>query len=203
MTEFGAKPAHSKIKLTYNDDALSVYIPPDGCNLGSLFVLGFVSFWLSGVFQWTRLVAFMLPFPINMPFLLFSLLFWGPGLLFLYISLFTCFGKTYLHIDRQMVSYVRFLFGQCISKQKLVPTREIRYLTLIKEHLEQDSDGDTKIKIAELRLEGRSQTISLGPVPHNGIQDFSDSESIEWLAHEIREWMNVPMEIVDSTDRVS
>jgi hypothetical protein len=197
MTEFGAKPAHSKIKLTYNDDALSVYIPPHGFKPVSLFLLGFPSFWLSGVFQWTWLVAAMVPFPINVPFLLFSLPFWGVGLSFFYIILFNCFGKTYLYIGRQMVSYERFLFGLRISKLKPMPTREIRYLTLIKEHSYQDPDGDTKIRIAELRLEGRSQKISLGPVHQNGIQDSSDSESIEWLAHEIREWLNVPMEIVD------
>jgi hypothetical protein len=174
-----------------------VYIPPYGYNLAILCLLGFVILWTFGIFQWTWIVAALVPSPINVPFLLFSLPFWGIGLFLVYICLFVCFGKTYLYIDRQMVSYVRLLFGQRISQQKPVPTREIRYLTLIREHLYQDSDGNTKTRIAELRLEGHSQKISLGTEQLDGLQDVSDSESIEWLAHEIREWLNLPMEIVD------
>jgi hypothetical protein len=198
MTEFGAKPTHSRIELTQKDDSLSVYMPPLGFNLAFLFLLGFATLFTFGTCQWTWLVASLVPFPINVPFLLFSLPFWQAGLSLFYICLLACFGKTYLYIDRQMVSYVKLLFGQRISQQKPVPTREIRYLTLIKEHLYRDADGDHKTRIAELRLEGSTQTISLGGAGHqDGIQDFSDSESIEWLAHEIRVWMNLPMEIVD------
>jgi hypothetical protein len=197
MTEFGAQPAHSRIELTRKDDSLSIYIPPHGLDLAMFFFLGFVIFWTFGLFQWTWLVAALVPFPISIPFLLFSLPFWGAGLSSFYFGLLICFSKTYLYIDRQMVSYVRLLFGQRVSRQKPVPTREIRYLTLIKKHSHQAADGDVKTRIAELRLEGCNQIISLGPDPQEGIQDFADSESIEWLAHEIREWLNVPMEIVD------
>jgi hypothetical protein len=197
ITEFGAKPADSRIELTQKDDALSVYIPSYGFNVATLFILGFVIFWTFGVFQWTWIVAALVPFPINVPFLLFSLPFWGIGLFSVYFCLFVCFGKTYLYMDRQMVSYVRLLFGQRIGQRKLVPTREIRYLTLIREHLHQDSNGNTTTRRAELRLEGYNQKISLGTQQPDGLQDISDSESIEWLAHEIRAWLNLPMEIVD------
>jgi hypothetical protein len=76
ITEFGAKPADSRIELTQKDDALSVYIPSYGFNVATLFILGFVIFWTFGVFQWTWIVAALVPFPINVPLLLSFCLFW-------------------------------------------------------------------------------------------------------------------------------
>ena len=92
-----------------------------------------------------------------------------------------------------MVSYVQRLFGRRVSRQKSVLPQEIRQLLLIRRHWYKDSDGDRQEKPAELRIEGGGQKIILGG-KGGGIED---EETIDWLAYEISEWLDLPLTVIE------
>jgi hypothetical protein len=186
------KPSYCKISITQTADSFEVYQPPFGFHPSMLFILGFAIFWNGFIFIWT-LMAARVPFPGSIPMMLFSLPFWAVGLFLLYICLFCFYGKTYLQIDRQVVIYIRKLFGYKVSKQPPILRHEIHQLILIRKHWTKDSDGDRSEKLAELRIEGGGQKITLGGTG-GGIDDDA---TLDWLAYEISEWLDFPLKVVE------
>jgi hypothetical protein len=186
------KPSYCKLSITQTADSFELYQPPIGFHPSVLLVLGFAIFWNGVICVWT-IGAAHIPFPANIPMLLFSLPFWAVGLCFGYACLFCFYGKTYLQIDRQVVIYIRKLFGYKVSKQPPIPRYELRKLTLIRRHWTKDSDGDRSEKPAELRIEGGGEKISIGGAG-GGIED---DETIDWLAYEISEWLDFPLAVVE------
>jgi hypothetical protein len=186
------KPSYCKISIVQTADSFELFLPPFGFNRSMLFILVFSIFWNGFISIWT-LMAARTPFPGNIPLLLFSIPFWAVGLLFAYACLFCFYGKTYLYMDRKMVSYIQKMFGRKVSKQKPIFTHEIRKFTLIRRHWSKDSDGDRQEKAAELRIEGGGEKISLGG---NG-GGIDDEVTIDWIAYEISEWLDLPLEIVE------
>jgi hypothetical protein len=186
------KPSYCKVSITQTADSFELYQPPFGFHPSMLFILGFAIFWNGFILMWT-LAASQIPFPGNIPMMLFSLPFWGVGLVLGYSCLLCFYGKTYLQMDRQVVNYVQKMFGRKVSKQKPILTHEVRKLTLIRKHWYKDSDGDRQEKAAELRIEGGGEKISLGG---NG-GGIDDDATIDWIAYEISEWLDLPLEVVE------
>jgi membrane protein implicated in regulation of membrane protease activity len=190
--KFVQKPNYCKISIVQTAGSFELYVPPLGFQPAILFILVFAIFWNGFILIWT-LAASQAPFPGNIPFMLFSLPFWGVGLFLAYTCLFCFYGKTYIHMDRQVVNYAQKIFGRRVSKQESILTYEIRKLTLIRKHWYKDSDGARQEKPAELRIEGGGQKISLGGTG-GGIDDEA---TIDWLAYEISEWLDLPLEVIE------
>lgn len=186
------KPSYCKVSITQTADSFELYLPPFGFHSSMLFVLAFAIFWNVFILVWT-LAASRTPFPGNIPFMLFSLPFWLVGFGLASTCLWCFYGKTYLQMDRQVVNYTQKIFGRKVSKQKPILTHEVRKLTLIRRHWYKDSDGDRQERAAELRIEGGGEKISLGG---NG-GGIDDDATIDWIAYEISEWLDKPLEIVE------
>jgi hypothetical protein len=189
---FGNKPYDTKIKLATNSDFLEVYIPPYGFRPVILIMCCFGIFWNGFIAVWTFGVA-QAPFPINVPFILFSIPFWFIGGSIFYICLFCLFGKTYLRIDRHQISLVKTLFDRKVSRQRLAPRREIHKLVFTRKHFYRDADGDRVESAAELKFEIGTQSIVLGGTG-GGIEHEAE---VEWLAYEIGEWLDKPLTIIE------
>jgi hypothetical protein len=185
------KPPYSKIKLTKKLSSLSVYIPPIGFHSSLPLIMGFAAFWNSFLVVWTSMAA-RAPFPGNLAAIAFSIPFWGVGLFLVFALLFCFYGQTYLHIDNQVVDYVKTLFGRRVSRQKPILRRDIQRLTFIPKHFYRDSDGDRIEKPAELLIGEGSRRVRLGGV-RGGIEH--DAE-VSWLAAEISDWLDISLETI-------
>jgi hypothetical protein len=186
------KPSYCKISIIQTADSFELYLPPFGFYPSMLFILGFAIFWNGFILVWT-LGAAQIPFPGNIPMMLFSLPFWAFGLVLALTCLWYIYGKTYLYMDRQVVNHIQKLFGYKVSRQKPIPTHEICKLTLIPKHWYKDSDGNRQERPAELRIEGAGEKISLGGTG-GGIDDEA---TIDWIAYEISEWLDKPLKVIE------
>ena len=171
------KPANTKVEIIHQADSFSVYIPPFGFHP---FMLVPVVVLLSGVAAVKT--ALRVPTIVNTPFILFSVIYLLMGLLMLYPCLFCCFTKTYLQIDRRIVSYKQLLLGIPVGKQKFIPVSEIRHVSLIRR-----TRGNRKLP-SELRLKGFEATISLSI---SG--EIVDDSEIDWITYEVKEWLDLPL----------
>ncbi len=70
------QPAHSKIKLQKTSSTIAVFIPPKDFTLGLTWLVTFAIAWNSFLVFWTGITVFVVPFPINIMFGLFSIPFW-------------------------------------------------------------------------------------------------------------------------------
>jgi hypothetical protein len=189
--QIAEKPPYSKIKLTKRPSSLSVYIPPFGFHPSLLFVMGFAAFWNGFLLVWTSMAA-RAPFPGNLAAMAFSIPFWGVGFFLVFALLFCFYGQTYLHIDHQVVDYVKTLFGQRVSRQKPIERRYIQRLTFIPKHFYRDSDGDRQEKPATLLIGEGVRIMRLGGV-RGGIEHEAE---VYWLAAEISEWLDISLETI-------
>jgi hypothetical protein len=193
--KFAQKPSYCKISITQTADSFELYVPPIGFHPAAFAILGFAIFWNGFILMWT-LGAAQAPFPVNIPFMLFSLPFWAVGFSLAYVCLFYVYGHTYLYMDRQVVNYVQKMFGYKVSRQKPILTHEIYKLTLIPKHWAKDSDGDRQEQPAEMRIEGGGQKISLGGKVATG-SGLEDEATIDWIAYEISEWLDKHLEVIN------
>ncbi|MBD2354306.1 serine/threonine protein kinase [Tolypothrix sp. FACHB-123] len=181
-----SKPAGSKIQLTKNQDVLEILIPPSGWQ-ASMLVLGFFAIaWNSFILFWT-IGALSAPFPINIPFALFSLPFWSVGGFMLYGFLFSIWGSMRLRLDSQQVSLTHELFGFKFHRPRPSPRHNITKLVYIPPHFTKDTDGDRTHVPAQLELWSGIQKYQLGG---NNIPLKSEAE-MEWLAQELSDWLGI------------
>jgi membrane protein implicated in regulation of membrane protease activity len=186
------KPSYSKVSITQTGNSFELCVPPVGFHPAMFVILGFAIFWNGFMFVWTIGVS-QAPFPVNIPFMLFSLPFWAVGLFLAYGLLFCVYGHTYLYMDRQVVNFTQKMFGYRVRKQKPILTHEVYKLILISRHWTKDSDGDRQEQPSELRIEGGGQKISLGG-QGGGIEDEA---TIDWIAYEVSEWLDKPLEVIN------
>jgi hypothetical protein len=189
--QIAEKPPYSKIKLTKKSSSLLVYIPPVGFHPSLLSIMGFAAFWNGFLLVWTSMAA-RTPFPGKLAAMAFSIPFWAIGLFLVYALLFCFYGQTHLHIDNQVVDYVKTLFGQRVSRQKPILRRDIQRLTFIPKHFYRDSDGDRTERPAELLIGEGSKRVRVGGV-RGGIEHEAE---VYWLAYEISEWLNISLETI-------
>jgi serine/threonine protein kinase len=182
------KPAGSKIKLTKNADYLEIVVPPVGFQASIVFIGAFATAWNSFVLFWTISVL-SAPFPVNIPFALFSLPFWGVGFFMVSQVVSTLFGSLRLRLDRQQIAFYFELLGFKFNRNRPGSTQNITKLIYIPKHLTKDSEGGMVMVPAELIIWVGVQKYQIGG---SGSRIQSEIE-IEWLAHELSDWLGIPL----------
>ena len=190
---FGNKSFDTKVKLTKGSNNFEVYIPPVRFCPKILVAVPFAIWWNVFIVYWTFGAA-LIPFPLNIVFVLFSLPFWAAGGYLAYYCLFILFGKIYFRIDRHEVSLIKTIFGVKFSRQCPTPNREITKLIFTRKHFARDSDGDRVERPAALKIEIGAKLLQLGGV-QGGIEHEAE---VEWLAFEIGEWLDKPLTIIEA-----
>ncbi len=181
-----SKPPGSKIQLTKNQDVLEIIIPPIGWQSSMLFLGSFAIAWNSFILFWT-IGALSAPFPINLPFALFSLPFWGAGGFMMYGFLFTVWGRIRLRLDQQQVALTYELFGFKFRRPRPSPRQNITKLVYIPQHFTKDSDGERTRVPAQLELWAGVEKYQI-----EGSTNAIKSEAErEWLAHELSDWLGI------------
>jgi hypothetical protein len=186
------KPLKSKIRLTKNPTSLLIRIPPVGFKFSSFFYGGFVAYWNGFAILWT-MIACGMSFPNNLALVAFSTPFWLVGGFLAYYYLYWFHATTYLKIENQTVEYVESIFGKRISGQKPITRSAILKLAFTLKYHSYDADGDQRDYPAQFQIDAGSQEIILG-----GFGSRIDNEAeVEWLAHEISEWLDIPLNVFD------
>jgi serine/threonine protein kinase len=181
------KPADSKIQLIKDGDSLEIVIPPVGLRASIVSTGLFAIAWNSFILFWT-IGALSAPFPINIPFALFSLPFWGAGYFMAHNFLFSLFGSIRLTLNREQITSTRKLFGHKLHHRQRSSTESITKLVYAPTHLSKDLNrGNTPI-LARLEIWAGVQKYQLGQ--NTNIQ--SETE-LEWLAQELSDWLNLPL----------
>ncbi|HIK04275.1 MAG TPA: serine/threonine protein kinase [Trichormus sp. M33_DOE_039] len=182
------KPAGSRIQLIKSWDTLDILIPPVGLQPWILFTGLFAIAWNSFILFWT-IIALTAPFPVNIPFALFSLPFWGAGSFMVYNLLFNIFGNIRLRVDEQKITFAQEIFRFKFYRPRPSPRTSISKLVYTKKHWSQDSEGSRTEVPAQLEIWAGVQKYQLGI--NTAIQ--SEAE-LEWLAHEISDWLGIPIQ---------
>ncbi|MBI1242458.1 MAG: protein kinase [Nostoc sp. RI_552] len=183
------KPADSKIQLTKTWDHLEILIPPGGFKFSMLFTACFAIAWNSFVLFWTIGVLLTPAFPFSLLFALFSLPFWGVGLMMLCNLLLGLFGKIQLRLDQQQITLLYELFGFKFHHPRPAPRDSISKLVYIPRHVTKDSEGDKISVPPQLDIWAGVHKYPLR-MDSGSIQ--SEAE-LEWLAHELSDWLGVEL----------
>ncbi|MBD2504622.1 serine/threonine protein kinase [Anabaena azotica] len=187
-----SKPLGSKIKLSKDRHSLEIVIPPEGANLLSvLFLVAFIILWSCLPVLLT--IAAILSFNTSL---------FVSNLPFLYASYFLCdkllfefFRNIKLRLDNEQITCTKELFGFKSHLTKPSPRESISKLIYIPKHFAKDSDGD-KIQVpAQLEIWAGAKKYELG----DNTKIKSETE-LEWLAYELSDWLNIPIERVGSRE---
>jgi serine/threonine protein kinase len=182
------KPSGSKIKLSKNQDSLEIIIPSAGFNASTAFLTLFAIVWNSFILFWTCGVM-LAPFPMNLPFLLFSLPFWGAGFSMVYTILFSIFGNTHLKINQQEISLTNNLLGLKFNRPPSSASSDISKLIYIPRTFTTNPEGERMEVPPQLVIWAGVHKYQLG-----GRNNFVESEpSMEWLASELSQWLGIPI----------
>ncbi|MEA5582521.1 serine/threonine-protein kinase [Nodularia harveyana UHCC-0300] len=181
------KPTGSKLQLTKNSDYLKILIPPVGFKLDMLLTGFFTVFWNAFILFWTIGALSTAPFPLNLPFALFSLPFWGVGWFLLGTLLMGLFGKIKLDLDDQEIALQYQLWGFKSYRPQPSPRNSITKLVYVPRHITKDSDGDKTTVAAQLEIWAGVRKYQLS-VNSGAIE--SEAE-LEWLAHELSDWLDM------------
>jgi serine/threonine protein kinase len=185
------KPAGSKIQLTKNEEILEIIIPPVGFQSSMLFVGLFAIAWNSFILFWT-IGALSAPFPVNIPFALFSLPFWGAGFSMIYGIFSSLFGSTKIHIDYQQIS-VNYQLGKWkIPRRRSFSRENIDKLVYTPRYFTKDSDGDKTQVPAKLVIWAGVEKFEFDV---NTLTIKSEAE-LEWLANELSDWLGLEITIL-------
>ncbi|MEH2011526.1 serine/threonine protein kinase [Nostoc sp.] len=183
------KPDGSKIQLTKNWDSLEIIVPPAGFNPSIVFTGLFVIAWNSFVLILTISVLGSPFLPINIPFALFLVPFWGAGFLMVYKFLFNLFGRICLRLNAEQITLSRELFSWKFERPRPSPRQSVNKLVYIPKHFTKGSQ-DTRIAVpAQLYIYSGLQKYQISG---NNVGIKSEVE-LEWLAHELSEWLGLPI----------
>jgi hypothetical protein len=180
------KPVGSKIQLTKNWDYFEILIPPTGFKPSMVFTGLFAIAWNSFILFWT-IGALSAPFPLNLPFALFSLPFWGAGFFMISTLLMGLFGNIRLRLDHQQIALLYELLGFKFHRPRPASRESITKLVYTPRHFTKDSDGDKTPVPAQLEVWAGVKKYPL-TVNSGAIQ--SEAE-LEWLAHELSDWLGM------------
>ncbi len=183
-----SKPDGSKIQLTKNWDSLEIIIPPSGFDASIVFTGLFAIVWNSFILFWT-IGALSAPFPVNIPFALFSLPFWSAGLMMVYKFLFNLFGHICLRLNPKQIALSWELFAWKFERPRPSPRQSVNKLVYIPKHFTKDSEGTRVAVPAQLYICSGVQKYQIGG-NDGGIK--SEVE-LEWLAHELSDWLGLPI----------
>ncbi|MBE8965345.1 serine/threonine protein kinase [Nostocales cyanobacterium LEGE 12452] len=182
------KPDGSKIQLTKNGDSLEIIVPPSGFDPSIIFTGLFAIVWNSFILFWT-MGALSVPFPVNIPFALFSLPFWGAGFMMVYKFFFHLFGRVCLRLNPEQITLTWELFAWKFYRPRALPRQSINKLVYIPKHFTKDSEGTRSAVPAQLDIWVGVKKYQLG-----GSSGAIKSEAeLEWLAQELSDWLGLPI----------
>ncbi|MBN3891896.1 MAG: serine/threonine protein kinase [Nostoc sp. JL31] len=182
------KPEGSKIQLTKNGDSLEIIVPPSGFDPSIIFTGLFAIVWNSFILFWT-IGALSAPFPVNIPFALFSLPFWGAGFMMVYKFFFHFFGRICLRLNPEQITLTWELFAWKFYRPRALPRQSINKLVYIPKHFTKDSEGTRSAVPAQLDIWVGVKKYQLGG---SGGAIKSEAE-LEWLAQELSDWLGLPI----------
>lgn len=184
-----SKPIGSKIQLTKDWDCLEILIPPVGFQASMVFMGLFAIAWNSFILFWT-IGVLSAPFPVNLPFVLFSLPFWGAGAFMVYGILFPLFGRIRLRLNQQQIALTYELLGFKFQRPRPSPRESIIKLVYTRPYFTKDYDGNRNQVGAGLDIWAGVQKYQIGGST-GGVK--SDAE-LEWLASELSDWLGIPIQ---------
>ncbi len=179
------KPRGSRVILQKDINSIEIVIPAAGFSLEILGLLGFAIAWNSFIFFWTGAVM-LAPFPINVPFVLFSLPFWIAGIGMVRDIILGLFRQTQLRIDRQQICLTHKIFGFNYKFFRPAPREDITKLEYTKKSFEYDSEGARKNIDPQLNIQIGAKEYCL--------REKLTSSELEWLANELSEWLEIQIE---------
>ncbi|GAB1541920.1 serine/threonine-protein kinase [Scytonema sp. NUACC21] len=183
-----AQPANSKIKLQKDENCLEILVPPTGFQPSMTFMGLFAIAWNSFIFFWT-VNAFSAPFPANIPFVLFSLPFWGAGFQMMSSILFPLLRRSRLTVDRFSVRFLWEILGFQYNRVPPTATRDITKLVYTPKTFINDLQGNTIEIPPKLTIWAGVNEYQLG-----GRKGLTYSEpEIQWLAYELSDWLGLPL----------
>jgi serine/threonine protein kinase len=183
------KPVGSTIQLSQNWDHLEILIPSSGWNFSTLFTRLFVFGALFGLVfffggLWLTILGL---FTINFIGVLEGLIMFGVGFYICYV----CGSvSTRLRFDEQQMTCTHELFGFKWHGFPPSPRENITKIAYIPQYVVKDSEGGETLKPAKLEI---WVGVKKYPLSVNGGGIESEAE-LEWLAHELSDWLNIPME---------
>jgi hypothetical protein len=192
--DFAEKPSNSKIKLTKSSSYLSFYIPPKGFDIFSILNVAFVvASTLLFIIQILRSPALF-----NSFFITFSIPFLAMGCFQIYIVLLSLYSKTYLKIENQTITYTKTFFGAKFNIQKPIVRSEIKKIVFTRKYSGHDRYGNPQKNPAKLQIYAGSKNIILG----GSTSEIKHEAEIQWLAHEISNWLDIHLDILDYSPQV-
>ncbi len=190
------KPLGSKVVLNKDADSLEIIVPATGFRLEMLGLLGFAIAWNSFIFFWTGAVMFA-PFPINVPFVLFSLPFWVAGIGMIQAILWGLFGQVQLSLNRQQISLTYNLFGFKHSRLRPARREDITKLEYAQKTFKYNSEGAIVAIKPRISIWVGTHKYELGNSDRSNQSGFNydilTKPELEWLANELSDWLGMPI----------
>ncbi len=179
------RPPGSKVILNKKRNFIEIIISAKGFTLGLIPTIIFTTIWNGLLVMWYTIalsswssggwfVAF------------FSLGYLGVGLWMILGILFSLFGQIWLRIDYEQTSLKYQLFGFKYYRPSPAPRKQIIKLGKKSTFDVKDADGDKKKFGPQINIWARTKKFNLS------VYLVSDIE-LDWLAHELSEWLNLPI----------
>jgi serine/threonine protein kinase len=176
------KPSGSRVSLRKSDRALEILIPPTGFGVGVVFLIFFAIFWNTFIVTWTAGAL-----KTSLWFALFSLPFWVVGVGLAATVLFILFGHVRLRLNQERIALSYELIGFTFNTPRPTQRSYISKLEHKARSFTKDSDGD-RIEIKpKIIIWAGVQKYELGG-------DLLSDPELEWLAHELSDWLGLPIE---------
>jgi len=192
------KPAGSKVQLTKNADSLEILTSPLGfnwqvgflCFLGLVMLLGqapmisllFLGYYGSFSFfsnLWPYLMFFIMMDIFNL---------WTIG--------FALFGRARLRINQKQISLTYELFGLKFNSPRTASRQNISKLEWSRRRFTKGFWGNRVESEHQLIIWAGVQKYELGQKYQNNLMGFYSSitePELEWLAHELSDWLGMPI----------
>jgi hypothetical protein len=184
--KFGVKPYQTRIQLTKTTRSLEVVVPPLGFRPAVLKIVGLAILWNGFLAFWT----FGIQSPVSWGFVLFSLPFWIIGATLIAGAILLLYQQSTLRIDDRQISLTSEILGWRLHTKKPAAVEEIQQLTYIPFHYSRRSGTES---LAELKIQAGQTMFDLGGQDYN----VPNPAEVEWLALEISEWLDIPLEIIE------
>lgn len=182
------KPAGSRIVLKKSSEQFQIILPPEGFTPKLIFIGTFALGWNSFLLLWTGGAA-MIPFGINLFFLLFSLPFWAVGLGMLGSILYSLNGYAILSIDPREISLRHRIFGIDLPYRIKMNREDIDRILRSDSSYTRDSDGDRVHIPPALTIWAGTKEFKLS----SQFKDYLTQPELDWLAGELSEWLGMKL----------
>lgn len=182
------KPADSRIQLTHTRQSFEILIPPRGFNLGLIPVIGFAIPWNAFLVVWFRIaLASWSSFGWFMA--VFAIGHLGVGLGMIWAIVFCLLGRVRWRMTPSDIVLTHEIFGLKFFSRRRADRQSITKIELVRPGHKRDSDGDTVSVPPQITLWAGTQQFKLGGT------DWPTATELDWLAQEMSQWLDLPIEI--------